>query len=110
GDRRAAGDPPDSTAGDHGGGAGTRSCDSRGDPRVTALPIVGEHGAGGDTLRDEPRLGLAPAGTAPRSPLPSVVVRYAALADVPSLEALMSPYFSTGDVLPRRHLYLFLQP
>ena len=46
-------------------------------------------------------LHLSPKGTAPRSPLPGVVVRGAVLGDVPALEALMAPYIATGDLLPR---------
>lgn len=39
--------------------------------------------------------------TAPLSPHPGVVVRGAALADVPQLESLMAPFMATGDLLPR---------
>src|SRR5439155_4734148 len=46
----AAGDSPPSAARDHGAGAGARSRDSRGDPRVSALPIFGEQGAGSPAL------------------------------------------------------------
>lgn len=39
--------------------------------------------------------------TTPLSPRPGVVVRGAALADVPQLESLMAPFIATGDLLPR---------
>ena len=46
-------------------------------------------------------LRVSPEGTAPRSPLPSAVVRGAILADVAQLESLMAPFIATGDLLPR---------
>ncbi len=39
--------------------------------------------------------------TSPLSPVSGVVVRGAALADVPQLASLMSPFIATGDLLPR---------
>jgi amino-acid N-acetyltransferase len=61
---------------------------------VSALPIFG-------ALHGGPYLSHAPAGTAPRSPLPRVALRGAVLADVPALEQLMAPYVQSGDLLPR---------
>ena len=46
-------------------------------------------------------LRVSPEGTAPRSQLPSAVVRGAILADVAQLESLMAPFIATGDLLPR---------
>ncbi|HEU5260492.1 MAG TPA: GNAT family N-acetyltransferase [Gemmatimonadales bacterium] len=66
---------------------------------MSALPLVGEQGAGSGTMRGEPEARLAKEGTAPRSLLP--LVRAARLADVPQLECLMAPYVATGDLLPR---------
>ena len=68
---------------------------------MSALPIYGEQGAGRGTLRSGPDLRLSPRGTAPRSPLPGVLVRSAVLADVSQLEILMAPYVASGDLLPR---------
>jgi len=59
---------------------------------VSALPIYGERGAVPSGATD---------GIAPCSLLPGVVVRGAALADVPQLEVLMAPYVQSGDLLPR---------
>src|SRR5207247_2218722 len=50
GHRRAAGGPPASTAGDHAGGARAGRRDSRGAPRVSALPIYGERGPVGEVM------------------------------------------------------------
>lgn len=68
---------------------------------MSALPIFGEQGAGSGTLSSGPDVRLAPRETAPRSPVPGVLVRSAALADVPHLEILMAPYVASGDLLPR---------
>ena len=68
---------------------------------MSALPIFGEQGAGSGTLPGKPSLRIAPEGTAPRSPLPGAALRPAVLADVASLERLMSPFVATGDLLPR---------
>ena len=59
---------------------------------MSALPIYGERGAVPSGATD---------GTAPCCLLPGVVVRGAALADVPQLEVLMAPYVQSGDLLPR---------
>ncbi|HEX9610889.1 MAG TPA: N-acetyltransferase [Gemmatimonadales bacterium] len=53
---------------------------------------IGEWGAGSGSLR-------APGQTTLHSPLP--VVRAATLADVAAMEALMTPFVATGDLLPR---------
>ena len=66
---------------------------------MSALPILGEQGAGSSSLRRKPDLHIAPQGTAPGSLLRQV--RAATLADVPALESLMAPYVATGDLLPR---------
>ena len=66
---------------------------------MSALPIIGEQGAGSGTLRTDAGLRCGTDGTAPRSPLSQV--RAALLADVPALETLMAPYVATGDLLPR---------
>ncbi len=68
---------------------------------MSALPIIGEQGAGSGSRRRGAELRLATEGTAPRSPLPGVALRGAVLADVPALEQLMAPYVETGDLLPR---------
>src|SRR5207244_4705569 len=94
-------DPLEPAAREHGPRAGAGGRDSRGSARVSALPIFGEQGAGSGTLPGKPSLRIAPEGTAPRSPLPGVALRPAVLADVASLERLMSPFVATGDLLPR---------
>ena len=72
---------------------------------MSALPIYGERGAGSGDRYGSGERGAVPSGatdgTAPCSLLPGVVVRRAALADVPALEQLMAPYVATGDLLPR---------
>ena len=79
---------------------------------MSALPIVGERGAGSGSLPGNAEMRIAREGTAPRSPLPQartapysllpgVALRTAVLADVPRLEALMSPFIAAGDLLPR---------
>jgi len=68
---------------------------------VSALPLIGEQGAGSGSLRCTPESRVAPTGTAPCSPLRGWAVRGATLGDVSELERLMAPYVATGDLLPR---------